>query len=180
CSLSRLCRSGNTYVDFKLTTDEPLISLTPRMRQVSDVARDMEASMEIQDLPFNRWLGLQVDGDRISLEPQEQHLNHVGTVHATVIFGVAEAATGSFLLKRFPELPNAYVALLRESNIKYRRPSALGSTILAQGSLSDEDASRFLATLESRGRATVEIAVTVTQSDTEVFAGTFKWFATTK
>ena len=136
--------------------------------------------MDVQNLPFNKALGLKADGVRICLSPDGQHLNHVGTIHATVIFGIAEAASGNLLLQRFPELEGSYVALLRESTTKFRRPADSSAELSAIGTLSDDEATQFLTTLESRGRATIEISVSVTQSDTEVFIGIFKWFAARK
>jgi len=135
--------------------------------------------MEVENLPYNRTLGLKADGDRICLSPKDQHLNHVGTVHATVIFGIAEAASGSVLLYRFPELSDTYVALLRESSVKFRRPANSDADILGTGTIKD-NGGKFLETLESRGRATIEIAVSVTQNEIEIFAGIFKWFAAAK
>ena len=93
--------------------------------------------MEVENLPYNRTLGLKADGDRICLSPKDQHLNHVGTVHATVIFGIAEAASGSVLLYRFPELSDTYVALLRESSVKFRRPANSDADILGTGTIKD-------------------------------------------
>ena len=135
--------------------------------------------MEVQNLPFNRTLGLNADGDRVYLSPVDQHLNHVGTVHATVIFGVAEAASGNLLVRQFPELLDTYGALLRESTTKFRRPATPDSEISATATYDDETNS-FLETLESRGRATIDITVSVTQNGAELFVGVFKWFAARK
>ena len=132
--------------------------------------------MDVQSLPFNRSLGIKVDGDRIYLSPQERHLNHVGTVHATVIFGIAEAASGHILLRQFPSLSGTTVALLRASSTKFRQPADADTEIFGNGSI-NSDPDNFLATLQSRGRATVEVAVSVTQGDKEVLTGVFKWFA---
>jgi hypothetical protein len=46
----------------------------------------------------------------------------------------------------------------------------------AWGDLSKESAVKFYERLTSRGRATVDIEVSVTQDDTELFSGTFGWF----
>ncbi len=133
--------------------------------------------MEISSLPFNKSLGITTDGVSIFLSPRSEHLNHVGTVHAAVIFGIAEAATGQSLLNQFPDLANSFVALLRGSTVKYRRPASVNSAVCGTGTLSEADASQFIETLQSRGRATVDISVSVVQGDNEVFTGTFTWFA---
>jgi len=136
--------------------------------------------MDVSALPFNKRLGLGVrfldDRSVIVLDPSGDHLNHVGTVHATVIFGVAEAASGHFLLARFPHLVDSSVAVLRTTSTKYRRPGSPEGEICARGSLPGKSADRFLDKLTSRGRASVDIEVTVVQNDNELFTGTFGWF----
>ena len=74
--------------------------------------------MDVSALPFNRHLGLAVcelDGEpTLVLQPGPQHCNHVGSVHATVIYGLAEAASGHCLLARFPDAADSFVAVLRQ------------------------------------------------------------------
>ena len=140
--------------------------------------------MDASTLPFNRHLGLRIgphdDKPTVILEPAAHHLNHVDTVHATVIYGVAEAASGQCLLNRFPSLVGSFVAVLRNSAVKYRRPASPDGDIHARGTLSEESAVRFFERLTARGRASVDIEVSVTQQDTELFTGTFGWFVGAK
>lgn len=132
--------------------------------------------MHIDDLPFNRTLGLTVDGNSIVLQPAPEHQNHVGTVHATVIYGIAEAAAGQCLLSRFPELTDSFVAVLRSSKAKYRRPAAADADLRAVGVIDDNAADAFVTALQSRGRATIDVTSTVCQHNIEIFTGTFSWF----
>jgi len=140
--------------------------------------------MDVSTLPFNKHLGLTIspqDGKpTVTLEPAAHHLNHLDTVHATVIYGVAEAASGHCLLARFPDLVDSFVAVLRNSSAKYRRPASPDGEIQAWGALPEESAVRFYERLTSRGRASVDIEVSVTQRDTELFTGTFGWFVAVK
>ncbi len=133
--------------------------------------------MDISTLPFNNAIGIIADGSGVRLVPTGEHLNHVGTVHATVLYGVAEAATGQFLIERFSNLADSYVAVLRTSTVKYRRPASLGSDIGGIAQASDDKVAKFEAALETRGRSTIEIDVSVTQAETELFTGVFCWFA---
>ncbi len=133
--------------------------------------------MDIAKLPFNKVLGIKADGRQIVLVPHMQHLNHVETVHAVVIFGVAEAASGLCLLDRFPEFTQSFVAVLRNATTKYRRPAIADSELRGTGTLNDDTAVEFLATLQSRGRAMVDIPVSVMQDGLEIFSGNFTWFA---
>ena len=137
--------------------------------------------MDVATLPFNRHLGLrivEVDGvPEVVLDPSLHHLNHVDTVHATVIFGIAEAASGQCLLSRFADLGDTVVAVLRKSEVKYRQPASPSAPLRASATLDDEAATTYRELLSTRGRATVEVDVSVVQEDVELFTGRFTWFA---
>lgn len=150
------------------------------MRELKDGIHPMDVST----LPFNKHLGLSVrpaDGKpTVVLQPRAHHLNHVGTVHATVIYGLAEAASGCCLLARFSELGDSVVAVLRSASVKYRRPASPDADVRAWGTLSEESAVAFHERLTSRGRASVDVEVSVVQDETELLTGTFGWFAAAK
>ena len=133
--------------------------------------------MDVSQLPFNQWLGLSVCDDTICLLPQPQHLNHVETVHAAVIFGMAEAAAGHWLSLRYPELEKSHVALLRQSNVKYRHPAIAGVQLIGSATCDEATAAGFLTTLQERGRAVLEISAAVHQADNRILQATFGWFA---
>ena len=142
--------------------------------------------MDIRDLPFNRLVGITVarmDVDSrveevVSLAPHSEHLNHLGTVHATVVYGLAEAASGHFLLGRFPDLLESYQAVLRGSNVKYRRPAQPDQLCYGVASVTDDSINAFECRLSERERATLAIDVRVRQSHVELLSGTFTWFVT--
>lgn len=136
--------------------------------------------MDIANLPFNKVLGLRTDEDHILLEPHSQHLNHLNTIHAAVIFSIAEAAAGQCLLRRFPDLTHSFVTVLRSTETKYRKPAFVDSTLRGTGKLGDVEAAEFLKSLQSRGRAMVDVFASVVQNDQEIFLGTFTWFAASK
>jgi len=50
----------------------------------------------------------------------------------------------------------------------------------AWGSFPEESAVKFYDKLMSRHRASIDIDVSVTQNDTELFTGTFGWFVAAK
>ena len=136
--------------------------------------------MEISEIPFNKVLGLSADDQAVVLQPQSIHQNHVGSIHAAVIFALAESAAGHFLLSRFPDMADSYVVVLRGTTTKYRQPATVGSELRAMANSDESVTSTFLETLRSRGRATLDLSVTVTQQETRVFTGTFTWFAARK
>lgn len=136
--------------------------------------------MDIADLPFNKVIGLRTDEDHILLVPHAQHLNHVKSIHAAVIFSVAEAAAGQCLLQRFPDLTHSFVTVLRSTETKYRRPAFVDSPLRGTGKLGDVEAAEFVRSLQTRGRAMVDVFAYVIQNDQETFSGTFTWFVASK
>ncbi len=133
--------------------------------------------MDVSNLPFNQAVGITADGSNVVLTPRSQHLNHLNTVHATVVYGVAEAAAGQCLFEHFSDIADSYRVVLRSSNAKYRRPALMGADLRAAGTVAAADAAAFNQVLRSRGRASLEVSVSVTQDETELFVGKFCWFA---
>jgi thioesterase domain-containing protein len=135
--------------------------------------------MNILDLPYNQHVGLKAEtvaGDEIlCLEPDYRHLNHVGTIHASAIFSLAEAASGHALLLQFPHLSDSTLAVLREAVIKYRKPAT--GKIRAISEIDGQEATSFSERLASKGRGTIRVSIKVLQKEDEVFVGTYSWFA---
>lgn len=132
--------------------------------------------MDLTSIPFNNELGLTIAGESVQLPPEARHLNHLGTVHAAVVYAIAETAAGISTLLRFPELAKTHVAVLRGSTAKYRRPAVAGDVICGVGSLDENAVPTFEESLKTRGRATLETFASVSQNDVEVFTGKFTWF----
>ena len=133
--------------------------------------------MDVTELPFNKLIGLKLDDGCVAIEPLGHHANHVGTVHATVIYGAAEAASGQCLVQKFPDLAATGFIVLRGSTVKYRRPASLDAPLMAKGDVTKDAADKFRSQFESRGRSAIAVSVVVTQASVEVFTGTFSWFA---
>ena len=144
---------------------------------LSNFPRWSNQIMDISTLPFNKAIGIIADGSGVRLVPTREHLNHLETVHATVLYGIAEAASGQFLIKRFPNLADSLFAVLRTSTVKYRRPASISSDISGKAHASDDNVAAFEAALQTRGRSTIEIDVSVTQGEIELFTGVFRWYA---
>ena len=132
--------------------------------------------MTVADLPFNRLLGLRLDGSVVALPADPKYHNHIGRVHASAQFSLAEAASGQWLLTQFSDAAVEYLAVVRQVELKYRRP-AVGE-LRAKVEVTAEEAEQFRVALERRGRATIELNVQVLASDeTVTLEGTFEWFA---
>jgi len=128
------------------------------------------------DIPFNQFLGLRLNGSELALPADPKYQNHLGTVHASAQFSLAEAASGQWLLENFGDSAADYLAVVRHVDAKFRRP-ALGE-LTARAEVSPEEAERFQDTLQRRGRAAIPVHVQVQNADAEItLEATFEWFA---
>ena len=136
--------------------------------------------MNVTELPFNRHLGLEIaeNDTAITLVPRPHHLNHLQTVHATVLFGLAEAASGHALLCRFPKVAKTAIAVLRSSAVKYRKPAIADERCVASAEFESAEADSFQSQFDERGRAMLDVTVRVHQGEVLLLTGTFSWFAT--
>ncbi len=137
------------------------------------------ARMDILELPFNRLIGLsrqQIAGDEwLVVQAQSDHTNHVGTLHASVLYGLAEAATGHALIQHFATGGEHPVAVVRSASVRYRAPAQHSARSLA---LFEPDALMKLdEQLAKSKRGLVDINVRVlNESGKESLSGTFRWF----
>jgi acyl-coenzyme A thioesterase PaaI-like protein len=132
--------------------------------------------MNVTDIPFNRLVGLQADGPVLTLPEDGRYDNHLGTVHASAQFALAEAASGRWLLDTFGDRKADYLAVVRKVELKYRRPAT--GRFSASAEVTAEEAERFRDTLTRRGRALIEVRVEVSGADKAVtLEASFEWFA---
>jgi len=131
--------------------------------------------MEVTEIPFNRHIGISEKEGSLELGESGHLQNHLGTVHGSAQFSLAEAASGAFLLGRFPELVGRVVPVVRTSEIKFRRPAS--GTLKALASVSDESADSFMAQFEKKGRGLITVSVDVRDSEGTVTAtARYDWF----
>ena len=135
--------------------------------------------MHVTDLAINKTLGLQLapPGKGYILEMPESPLllNHVGTVHASVQFALAEASSGEFLLRYLGDLQSQVFAVLRASDVKFRKPAH--GTLCASARFADGIADSLSTELASRGRALASVLVEVADAQGVVtMTGQYDWF----
>lgn len=132
--------------------------------------------MEVTKLPFNKFIGLQKGKDDylISLPTGEQYTNHLGTVHASALFAVAEAASGEYLLGALGSA-EGYIPVVRNVEIKFKKP-AKGS-VSAKASVNGPEIERIKEELLQKGRALIKVNVEVVDElDTTALTAVFEWF----
>ncbi|MHC4743474.1 MAG: PaaI family thioesterase [Planctomycetota bacterium] len=130
--------------------------------------------MRVSDLPFNRHIGILDEGGVVSMGVEPFHMNHVGTVHATAIFGVAEAGSGRFIIENFGgEFPDA-LAVTRVGTIKYKLPAR--EDIVAEVTGSEPEAEQVRERLRRKGAAKIAVEVRVLSKGEIVAVASFDWF----
>ena len=137
--------------------------------------------MHVTDLAINRALGMSLApaGEDYLLEVPEAPLllNHVGTIHASVQFALAEACSGEFLLRQLREPQAQVFAVLRNSEVKFRKPAH--GALRASASFVKTESGIELADglLGPRGRALVSVLVIVRDAHSvTTLSGQFDWF----
>src|SRR5687768_2723630 len=76
--------------------------------------------MDVSSLPFNQRVGIvaaEGTGGGLALPQSAETLNHLGTVHASAEFALAEAASGQYLIDAFPTLAGQALAVLRSFSV---------------------------------------------------------------
>lgn len=130
--------------------------------------------MNIEDLPFNKYIQLSDNDLGVGLTVQGHHLNHVGTVHATVVYGIAEACSGKALIDMLGAGRSEIIAVTRSGQIKYKSPAT--DDLTASVVRFSQESSDVLERLDSRGLARISVSVAVSQVDGMVVAeAEFEW-----
>jgi acyl-coenzyme A thioesterase PaaI-like protein len=135
--------------------------------------------MHVTDLEINKALGIRLPAPDsawvLELPESPLLLNHLGTIHASAQFALAEAASGEFLLNYLGEAQNRVFAVLRASEVKFRKPAH--GVLRASARFADDTPHSPSAELESRGRALASIFVEVVDAKGVVtMSGRFDWF----
>ena len=101
--------------------------------------------------------------------------NHLGSFHAAVLFHLAEASSGEFLTRTFPQYAPVTVPLLRTSSGKYKKPTM--KNIHARCRLRDNNEAAFSNDLDTKGRGVIGVVVDIfDDDDVHVFTGEYDWF----
>ena len=131
--------------------------------------------MKATDIPFVKHIGIKEKNNEVTLDFNENILNHIKTIHASAQFTLAETQSGLHLQKLFPQLEGKVIAVLRDAQIKYKKPAQ--EKILAIASSSEEAIEKFKSQFEKKGRGSLQINVEVKDiNDALTCQTTFTWF----
>jgi acyl-coenzyme A thioesterase PaaI-like protein len=134
--------------------------------------------MNVLDLPFNQILLIKksdVPDTILMLEDCVTYQNHLGTVHASAQYALAEASSGEILERSFGEWKGAYFPVVRRVEVKYKNPAK--GRLFSTGFIDADRAMKAKKELSEKGRTLVYVIVKIVDEGKNItFEDTFTWF----
>lgn len=136
--------------------------------------------MNTIEIPFNKFIGIRRLEDKesglLELQTDDNMKNHLGTVHASAQFALAEACSGEYLLNKFKEYSGDIVPVVRKTETKYKNPAE--GNIYAKARIDHEIENTVIEKLEKKGRVVIPVKVEVLSSENNKITMTAKidWF----
>ena len=128
------------------------------------------------NIPFIENMGIEAEENgSLCLPFNQKLLNHVGEIHASAQFTLAETQSGFYLELMFPQYRKKVVPLLRSASVKYKHPAT--SDIYSVAKSSKRALEKFESQFLKKGKGLIEVEVIVYDSDDMVtMIGEFVWF----
>ena len=135
--------------------------------------------MHVTDLALNRTLGMQLacpgENHLLAMPESPLLLNHLGTIHASAQFALAEACSGEFLLRQLNADKARTLAVLRTSEVKFRKPAQ--GALRAFARFTEGNGESLSAELKTRGRALAGVVVEIRDASGVItMTGEYSWF----
>ncbi len=134
----------------------------------------------VLNLPFNSILLIKnsdIQDTIFMLEDRQDYQNHLGTVHASAQYALAEATSGEILERNLGEWNGAYFPVVRRVEVKYKNPA--NGRLFSTGLIDPEKAVKARDELLNKGRTLVDVRVRLLdEGRNTTFEGTFTWFVT--
>lgn len=129
-------------------------------------------------MPLSKRLGIvksNLPDYLLLLQFDPANLNHVHTIHASVIYSLAEISSGYFLKKHFPGYAEKTVPILRKSTIKYKKlcTGDLYSKVIP----TYQNKETVIQTLQQNKKVSVKLNVQLFNAQhQQVVQADFEWF----
>ena len=134
--------------------------------------------MNVLNLPFNKILLIKksvVPDTLFMLEDHVNYQNHLGTVHASAQYALAEASSGETLERNFGDWNGAYFPVVRRVEVKYKSPAK--GRLFSVGFIDPDRAMKAKKELSEKGRTLVDVMVKIVDEGKSItFEATFTWF----
>lgn len=132
--------------------------------------------MDVLELPFNAQLGLERCEDPrqlLALPFEERFLNHLGNLHASALFALAEASSGEFLIRNRGDREDIG-GVVRRATSKYSAPGT--SRVFATALTDPQTVFEAVEAVDAKGRALTTIEIELIGDDgTKVGRFAFDW-----
>lgn len=137
---------------------------------------------EVLGMPITKLLSIkksEKEGFHLQLDSNSKILNHLSTIHASMLFSLAEISSGYFLATHFSEVAPFTVPILRNSTVKYKL-SALDS-IHSKARLKGVSKTEIINSLKTKRKSLFIIEVKLYNEENKlVVQSEFEWFVTLK
>jgi acyl-coenzyme A thioesterase PaaI-like protein len=134
--------------------------------------------MKTVEIPFNKFLGLKISEKPeyiFMVDNSADYLNHVGTVHASVQFALAEATSGEFLGHVLSEYTGGGFAVVKTVEVKYTKPA--NGELYSSAEIDAEDTGKLIEDFDSKGKASVKVKVNIHDKQGVVTSqSVFEWY----
>lgn len=132
--------------------------------------------MNVIEIPFVKKVGItKTINNELELPFSNDTHNHLATMHASAQFTLAETASGELLQTVFPELVGKVIPVLRDANVKFKKPAV--KNIIAYPSISDESHEKFNSQFAKKGRASISVDVDIKDiENTLTCTARYNWF----
>lgn len=139
----------------------------------------MKDNIIVTEIPFNKFVGLEKAEESsncifILKEKQEFH-NHLGTLHASVLFALAEATSGEFLLRQFDQIQMDVMPVVRRAEIKYSRQGS--GKAYSRAEFAAIGLFEAISELKNKKKAMITVKVEIFDQESEkLLIAFFDWF----
>ncbi len=137
--------------------------------------------MNILAIPFHEHLGLELASapGLLQLAPRPEHMNHLGTVHASVLIALAEASSGLLLQQQLSDgteqMGITVLPVIRRIDAKFHQ--AANGLLTTFHTMDLAELATVRISLASKGRAKVLVPIQVRNVGKETLLSVgFEWF----
>ncbi|NQU81526.1 MAG: YiiD C-terminal domain-containing protein [Bacteroidetes bacterium] len=135
--------------------------------------------MNVLEIPFNKFIGLKnADANNdfiLKLDERKEYLNHLGSLHASILFALAEATSGEFLLKQFKDYELNVIPVVRKVECKYSKPG--NGTVYSKAGFIDTNTKEIIDKLSSKKRVIIKVKVDIYNKNlNKLITSIFDWF----
>jgi len=146
---------------------------------VSLVVKCENNIMNTIEIPFNKFIGINKSENQaeslLELPDSENMKNHLGTVHASAQFALAEACSGEYLLHKFSHYSGRIIPVVRKSETKFKKPAK--GRLSANASIDPDVENSVIEKLEQKSRVVIPVNVVISDSSNEItMTARIEWF----